>query len=66
MTKIQQEIQTIVDLLKYHDDRIKKVEDEMWEIEKKVKNDNSLPEDLRKSFVSYVEKREDEIEKKYK
>ena len=44
----------------------KKVEDEMWEIEKKVKNDNSLPEDLRKSFVSYVEKREDEIEKKYK
>lgn len=44
----------------------KKVEDEMWAIEKKVKNDNSLPENLRKSFVSYVEDREDEIEKKYK
>jgi hypothetical protein len=47
-------------------DAAKKVEDQMWAIEKKVKADESLPKDLRKSFVSYVEKREDEIEKKYK
>ena len=43
----------------------KKVEDQMWEIEKKVRADNSLPESLRKRFVEYIENREDEIEKKY-
>ena len=43
----------------------KKVEDEMWKIEKQVKNDSSLPESLRKSFVKYIEDKEDEIEKKY-
>ena len=43
----------------------KKVEDEMWIIEKQVKNDSSLPESLRKSFVKYIEDKEDEIEKKY-
>ena len=43
----------------------KRVEDQMWEIEKKVKADNSLPESLRKRFVEYIENREDEIEKKY-
>ena len=43
----------------------KKVEDQLWEIEKKVKADNSLPENLRKSFKDYVEDKEDEIEKRY-
>lgn len=43
----------------------KKVEDRMWEIEKKVKADQSLPESLRKRFVEYIENREDEIEDKY-
>lgn len=43
----------------------KKVEDQLWEIEKKVKADNSLPESLRKSFKDYVENKEDEIEKRY-
>ena len=43
----------------------KKVEDQLWQIEKKVKADNSLPEDLRKSFRNYVEDKEDEIEKRY-
>ena len=43
----------------------KQVEDRMWEIEKKVKADQSLPESLRKRFVEYIENREDEIEDKY-
>ena len=52
--------------LKNRDKRTaKKVEDQMWEIEKKVRADNSLPESLRKRFVEYIENREDEIEKKY-
>ena len=37
----------------------------MWEIEKKVKADRSLPESLRKRFVEYIENREDQIEDKY-
>ena len=45
--------------------RAKKIEDEMWTIEKKVKNDPSIPEWLRKRFVEYVEDKEDEIEKRY-
>lgn len=44
----------------------KKVEDQLWAIEKKVKNDNSLPKDLRDSFKDYVEDKEDEIEARYK
>ena len=52
--------------LKNRDKRTaKKVEDQMWEIEKKVRADNSLSESLRKRFVEYIENREDEIEKKY-
>ncbi|MBR6466099.1 MAG: hypothetical protein IKS82_06650 [Bacteroidales bacterium] len=43
----------------------KRVEDRMWEIEKKVKADQSLPESLRKRFVEYIETREDQIEDKY-
>ncbi len=43
----------------------KKVEDQLWKIEKQVKADKSLPEDLRKSFKNYVEDKEDEIEAKY-
>lgn len=43
----------------------KKVEDRLWEIEKKVMADNSLPEALRKQFKNYVEDREDQIEDKY-
>lgn len=44
----------------------KKVEDQLWSIEKKVKADNSLPKDLRDSFKNYVEDKEDEIEARYK
>ncbi|MBQ6310808.1 MAG: hypothetical protein IJK74_04575 [Bacteroidales bacterium] len=43
----------------------KRVEDRMWEIEKKVKADQSIPEALRKKFVEYIETREDQIEDKY-
>ena len=53
-------------LLKKGDKRAaKNVEDRMWEIEKKVKADQSLPESLRKRFVEYIETREDQIEDKY-
>lgn len=44
----------------------KKVEDQLWVIEKKVKNDNTLPKDLRDRFKDYVEDKEDEIEARYK
>lgn len=44
----------------------KKVEDQLWEIEKKVKKDSSLPKDLRDRFKDYVEDKEDEIEARYK
>jgi len=45
-------------------DRIqaKKVEDKMFEIEKKVSADSSIPKSLRERFVSYIENKEDEIE----
>ncbi len=43
----------------------KQVEDKMWEIEKRVKNDKSIPESLRNSFVRYIEDKEDEIEDRY-
>ena len=45
--------------------RAKRIEDEMWAIEKKVKNDYTVPEWLRKSFVKYIEDKEDEIEDRY-
>ena len=43
----------------------KRIEDAMWEIEKRFKNDKSIPEWLRDSFVDYIEDKEDEIEKRY-
>ena len=44
----------------------KRIEDAMWEIEKRFKNDKSVPEWLRESFVDYIEDKEDEIEKRCK
>ena len=43
----------------------KQIEDRLWEIEKRVKANQSIPEQLRSSFVSYIEKTEDEIEERY-
>ena len=43
----------------------KKIEDQLWEIEKRVKNDKSIPENLRDRFKDYVEDKEDEIEDRY-
>lgn len=43
----------------------KKIEDGMWEIEKRVKNDSSIPQWLREKFVDYIEDKEDEIEDRY-
>ena len=45
--------------------RAKQIEDRLWAIEKRVKNDYNIPEDLRDRFKDYVEDREDEIEDKY-
>ncbi|MBO4625523.1 MAG: hypothetical protein J5646_08575 [Bacteroidales bacterium] len=45
--------------------KAKKIEDQLWEIEKRVKNDKTLPEKLRDSFKDYVEDKEDEIEDRY-
>ena len=45
--------------------RAKQVEDQLWTIEKKVKNDNSVPSWLRDAFVDYIENREDAIEDKW-
>lgn len=42
--------------------KAKKVEDRMYEIEKKVSADSSIPKSLRERFVSYIENKEDEIE----
>ena len=44
----------------------KRVEDQLWSIEKKVKNDKSIPEWLRDNFKDYVEDKEDEIETRVK
>lgn len=43
----------------------KNIEDRLWEIEKRVKNDGTISKDLRERFVDYVEDREDEIEDRY-
>ena len=43
----------------------KKIEDKLWEIEKRVKANNAIPERVRDSFVRYIEKKEDEIEDRY-
>lgn len=45
--------------------KAKKIEDQLWSIEKKVKNDYNVPEWLRKQFVEYIEDREDAIEDKW-
>lgn len=45
--------------------RAKQIEDQLWSIEKKIKNDSSIPERIRDAFVDYIEDREDEIEDKY-
>lgn len=42
--------------------KAKKLEDKMYEIEKKVSADKSIPQNLRERFVSYIENKEDEIE----
>lgn len=52
-------------LKKDDEDRAEKVEDRLHEICKKVKNDESIPESLRKRFRDYIEDKEDEIEEKY-
>ena len=43
----------------------KRIEDQLWGIEKRVRNDRSIPESLRNSFVRYIENKEDEIEDRY-
>lgn len=45
--------------------KAKQVEDQLYSIEKKVKNDASLPKSLRERFVDYIEDKEDEIEDRY-
>ena len=45
--------------------RAKSIEDRLWEIEKRVKNDSSVPSWLRDRFVDYIEDKEDEIEDRY-
>lgn len=45
--------------------RAKQIEDKLYTIEKKVKNDNSLPQWMRDRFVEYIENKEDEIEDRY-
>lgn len=45
--------------------KAKQVEDKLYAIEKKVKNDPSIPQSLRKRFVDYIESKEDEIEDRY-
>lgn len=43
----------------------KGVEDQLWSIEKQVKNNYNIPEWLRDRFVDYIEEKEDEIEDRY-
>lgn len=45
--------------------RAKQIEDQLWTIEKRVMNDHSIPEWLRKRFKEYVEDKEDELEDRY-
>jgi hypothetical protein len=48
-----------------NDKRAKQIEDQLWNIEKRVKNDYSVPAWLRDRFIEYIENREDEIEDRY-
>lgn len=45
--------------------KAKQVEDQLWAIERRVSSDNSIPKSLRERFVSYIENKEDEIERRY-
>ena len=45
--------------------RAKKIEDQLWAIEKRVKANRSIPERVRDGFVHYIEEREDIIEDRY-
>ena len=45
--------------------KAKQLEDKMYSIEKKVKNNTSIPKSLREQFVDYIENKEDEIEDRY-
>ena len=45
--------------------KAKQLEDRLYTIEKKVKNDASIPKSLRERFVDYIEDKEDEIEDRY-
>ena len=44
----------------------KAIEDKLWTIEKKVKDNDDISESLKKEFVDYVESAEDNIEKEAK
>lgn len=46
--------------------KAKQVEDRMYAIEKKVKKDPTIPKHLRENFVNYIEKKEDEIERRHR
>lgn len=48
-----------------NEDAAKRIEDKLWEIEKRVKADRSIPSWLRDEFVDYIEDKEDEIEDRY-
>lgn len=43
----------------------KRIEDQLWSIERRVMNDYRVPEWLGKAFKNYVEEKEDEIEDRY-
>ena len=43
----------------------KRIEDQLWSIEKRVKANRAIPERLRDSFVRYIENKEDAIEDRY-
>ena len=45
--------------------RAKQIEDHLWSIEKRVKNDYNVPAWLRDRFEDYIEDKEDEIEDRY-
>ena len=45
--------------------RAKQIEDQLWSIEKRVKNDYNVPSWLKERFEDYVEDKEDEIEDRY-
>lgn len=52
--------------LRYDNDKAaKNIEDRLWNIEKRVKADKSIPSWLRDQFVEYIEDKEDEIEDRY-